>query len=347
MDTLITLQLRLRHIIIALGVVGVFLLAWQVQDILTTFGIAFVIAYLLNPLVDKLERRGAGRTLVITLLFCSGFLISGAILYWLVPILTAEAASLARNLPRYAEIAFNLLQHHLTTLGVDLSLEDVRRMAIEKAASLSSYSATFIGSVATSVGAIGVWTLNLLLIPILVFYFLRDFNSIMEKSLRFVQNKYQWDGGKYFESFNTILSRYFRGQIIVSMILMAAYSVVLLIVGVKPAFLLGIIAGALSVVPYLGLAVGLGVSLLLAFLQFEGLFHLLAVLIGFSVVQVIETNVITPRIIGESLGLHPAMVIFALMAGGALMGIGGMILALPVAAFLRVLWMEWASSVPE
>lgn len=345
MDTLITLQLRLRHIIIALGVVGVFLLAWQVQDILTTFGIAFVIAYLLNPLVDKLEHRGLGRTLVISLLFGIGGIACGIILYWVVPILTVEAASLARNLPRYAEITFNLLQHHLITLGVDLSLDDIRRMAIEKAASLSSFSATVLGSVATSVGTVGVWTLNLLLIPILVFYFLRDFNAIMEKSLDFLQKKYQWDAGKYFVSFNTILSRYFRGQLIVSMILMAAYSVVLLIVGVKPALLLGIIAGALSVVPYLGLAVGLGVSLLLAFLQFEGLFHLLAVLIGFSVVQIIETNVITPRIIGESLGLHPAMVIFALMAGGALMGIGGMILALPVAAFLRVLWMEWVNAL--
>lgn len=347
MDTTITLQLRLRHILIALGVVGVLLLAREVQDILTTFGIAFVVAYLLNPLVDKLERGGVGRTVVISLLFGSGVLLSAAVLYWLVPILTAEAALLARNLPRYAETAFNLFQHHLTTLGVDLSLADVRRIAIEKAASLSHFSATVLGSVATSVGSVGVWTLNLLLIPILVFYFLRDFNTIMDKSLRFVEKKYQWDAGKYFASFNRILSRYFRGQLIVSMILMGAYSLVLLIVGVKPAVLLGMVAGALSVVPYLGLAVGLGVSLLLAFLQFEGIFPLIAVLVGFSVVQIIESNVITPRIIGESLGLHPAMVIFALMAGGTLMGIGGMILALPIAAFLRVLWMEWAYSTDD
>jgi len=140
--------------------------------------------------------------------------------------------------------------------------------------------------------------------------------------------------------FDKILSVYFRGQIIVAGLLAILYTSVLLIIGVKPAILIGLISGVLSIVPYLGFIIGFGASLIIAIVQFQDFLHPLLVVGGFAIVQMIEGNFITPKIIGESLGLHPTAVIFALLAGGTLFGIGGMILALPVAAFIKILAKE-------
>lgn len=137
--------------------------------------------------------------------------------------------------------------------------------------------------------------------------------------------------------FDKILSDYFRGMVIVAGCLTVLYTSVLLISGVKPAILIGLISGVLSIVPYLGFIIGFGVSFILAVVQFQDILHPFMVVAGFTIAQAIEGNIITPKVVGGSLGLHPTAVIFALLAGGTLFGIGGMIIALPIAAFAKIL----------
>jgi len=118
------------------------------------------------------------------------------------------------------------------------------------------------------------------------------------------------------------------------------YTTVLLVAGVKPAILIGLVSGLLSIVPYLGFIIGFGTSLVLSIVQYQDILHPMLVVGGFLIVQLLEGNLITPKIVGESLGLHPTAVIFALLAGGSLFGIGGMIIALPIAAFIKILLAE-------
>jgi len=132
--------------------------------------------------------------------------------------------------------------------------------------------------------------------------------------------------------------------VIVAGILAVLYTAVLLISGVKPAILIGLVSGVLSIVPYLGFIIGFGTSLILAAVQYQDILHPLMVVAGFAIVQVLEGNLITPKIVGESLGLHPTAVIFALLAGGTLFGIGGMIIALPVAAFVKIIAVKQLNS---
>jgi predicted PurR-regulated permease PerM len=117
------------------------------------------------------------------------------------------------------------------------------------------------------------------------------------------------------------------------------YTLVLLITGVKPALIVGLSAGLLSIVPYLGFVYGFGLSTILAYIQYSDIWHPAGIIIGFTVVQIIESNFITPKIVGDKLGLHPIVVIFALLVGGSLLGIAGMIFSLPVAAALKV-WLN-------
>jgi predicted PurR-regulated permease PerM len=176
-----------------------------------------------------------------------------------------------------------------------------------------------------------------MIIPILVFYFLKDFDLIKDKFFKIANKNFgNLNIENSFYEFNEIISRYFRGQLLVVTFLGISYSALLIIVGVDGGLLIGVISGILSFIPYFGFLFGFVSSIVMSYLQFGDFFHPLYIIIGFTVIQFIESNIVTPKFVGESLGLHPTAVIFALMVGGYLLGLGGMIFSLPVAAFLKV-----------
>jgi predicted PurR-regulated permease PerM len=243
--------------------------------------------------------------------------------------------------PKVVASLTDTAQHMAERLNIDITLDSLKNQLAPKAGEIAKQTLNavegLLASATTAVGSI----INLAIVPILIFYFLKDFDRLNNKLYEIIGRKE--DGEKlkrYLTEFDTILSVYFRGQVIVAAILAVLYTAVLLIVGVKPAVLIGLVSGVLSIVPYLGFIIGFGSSLILAIVQFQDILHPLMVVAGFAIVQMIEGNFITPKIVGESLGLHPTAVIFALLAGGSLFGIGGMIIALPIAAFIKILIKE-------
>ncbi|WP_303851696.1 AI-2E family transporter [Seleniivibrio woodruffii] len=341
--SIIKLEINYKNLLIAALGVGVIVLLFKLQTIITVFAISFFIAYMFDPVVDIFEARRIPRYLTILVMMAIAAALISLFLAWLIPVAASELQYLANNSQNYIDSAFGFLQHSAALLNIQLDVEAVKLHIASRSTDYIREIFSSMSSIMSSFTKVTGVLLNIALIPILVFYFLKDFDKILARALEFLNNKFKMDFKGYYSEFDEILSKYFRGQIIVAMILGVLYTIVLLIAGVKPAVILGAVSGILSIVPYLGFIVGFSTSVILAALQYADMLHPLLVIIGFSVVQFLEGNFITPKIIGGSLGLHPTAVIFALMAGGSLFGIGGMIIALPVAAFIRVLITERSS----
>ncbi len=341
--SIIKLEINYKNLLIAALAVGVIILLFRLQTIITVFAVSFFIAYMFDPVVDIFEARRIPRYLTILVMMALAAALIALFLAWLIPVAASELQYLANNSQNYIDSAFGFIQHSAATLNIQLDVEAVKQHLAARSTDYIREIFSSMSSIMSSFTKVTGVVLNIALIPILVFYFLKDFDKILARALEFLNNRFKMDFKGYYTEFDSILSKYFRGQIIVALILGMLYTLVLLIAGVKPAVIVGAVSGILSIVPYLGFIVGFSTSVILSALQYGDMLHPLLVIIGFSVVQFLEGNFITPKIIGGSLGLHPTAVIFALMAGGSLFGIGGMIIALPVAAFIRVLITERSS----
>jgi len=334
------LDIDYKNIIIIAVCTFALILIYKVQAIISVFAVSFFIAYLLDPLIDRMERAKIPRVLGILILIIFLTIAITLFLLAVLPLLYTEMQYLTKTLPKTITSIANMAESLAEKAGFDTSLANLKDQLAPKAGEIAkqvlSAAGDVISSATTALGAI----INIAIIPILVFYFLKDFDRLTNRLFEILEKKWDTDYKKYIMEFDKILSVYFRGQIIVAGLLAILYTSVLLIVGVKPAILIGLMSGILSIVPYLGFIIGFGASLILAIVQFQDFLHPLLIIGGFSIVQMVEGNFITPKIVGESLGLHPTAVIFALLAGGTLFGIGGMILALPVAAFIKILAKE-------
>lgn len=337
---IIKLDINAKNLIIAAVVVGIIALMLKLQSIISIFAVSFFIAYLFDPIIDWFEARRIPRWASILGIMALGITLFVLLMLWLIPVVTSEVQYLANNSPKYVASAVGFLQESAAKMHIQLDMDSIKQHLAMKAAESFNTIFSSLSGVISSVSSVIGTIIQLSIIPILVFYFLRDFDRLNEKLFAIIDKKYGSEYRGYFQQFDKILSEYFRGQIIVASILAILYTTVLVIIGIKPAVIVGLVAGILSVVPYLGFIIGFTSSIILAALQFSDFIHPLFVVIGFAIVQSIEGNFLTPKIIGESLGLHPTAVIFALLAGGSLFGIAGMIIALPVAAFIRIITKE-------
>lgn len=319
---------------------AVIFLLYKIQDIVTVFAVSFFVAYLLDPVIDRMEAAKIPRVIGILILIVFLVLLITVFIISILPLLYSETMYLINTMPKTISSLVDMAQQTANTLHIDISLAGIKAQLAPKAGTLAKEAVqAAIGLLSSATNMAGV-VINLAIIPILIFYFLKDFDCLSEKLFNIINKKTDKDYRRYFENFDKILSAYFRGQIMVAFILGVLYTAVLLIAGVKPAILIGLISGVLSIVPYLGFIIGFGTSMILSIVQYQDVLHPLIIVCGFAVVQMLEGNLITPKIVGGSLGLHPTAVIFALLAGGSLFGIGGMIIALPVAAFIKVLASE-------
>lgn len=326
-------------LIIGFSLLALFLM-YRIQGIISVFAISFFAAYLLDPVIDRMEAAKIPRTAGILILIAVMTLMLAVLLISLFPLLYSEAQYLIDAAPKVINSLADIAQQTADRLRIDISLENIRNQLAPKAGAIAQEALGAVaGILSSATGAISA-VINFAIIPILVFYFLKDFDRMNTKLFEVMDRKSAGDFKRYFIDFDRILSVYFRGQIIVAAILGVLYTIVLLAAGVKPAILIGLLSGVLSIVPYLGFTLGFAVSLVLAVVQYQDILHPVLVVAGFTIVQVLEGNFITPKIVGGSLGLHPTAVIFALLAGGSLFGLGGMIIALPVAAFIKILIAE-------
>lgn len=316
-------------------------LLYLLAPILTPFMVAAILAYMGDPLVDRFDARGFSRTTGVTVVFAVIVLVLLIATLVVLPRLEQQLTRLVLALPGYVEVLHGRLNTLLIAqLGVSadlLELDNLKAMAMERWSSMSKVAGTVAQSVFSSGMTIVAWVMNLLLIPVVAFYMLRDWDIIVGRLHELIPRRWAPEVARLARSSDEVLGAFLRGQLLVMLSLGLIYSVGLGLVGLEFALLIGMAAGVLSFVPYLGAIGGLLMAGLAAYLQFNDWPHFLAVLAVFGVGQLLEGMVLTPKLVGDRIGLHPVAVIFAVMAGGQLFGFFGVLLALPVAAVIMVL----------
>jgi len=333
----------LRRLQWAAAALGVLTLMWLLAPILTPFVVAALLGWLGDPLVDRLERRGLSRALAVTLVFASMVLVLVLALVLLVPMIERQIVTLAQSLPTLQAWAFEVAIPWVETrTGISLgSWTDPQRLVLllrEHWQQAGGMASSFFGYVSRSGFTLIAWALNLVLVPFLTFYFLRDWDKLVARVGLLVPRDYVATATRLAQESSDVLGAFMRGQFLVMLAQGAFYAVFMSVVGLRLGLLIGMIAGLISFVPYLGATVGLLLGVVAAFLQPDGGLTLaLLVVAVFTAGQLLESYVLTPRIVGDRIGLHPVAIIFAIMAGGQLFGFLGMLVALPVAAVANVL----------
>lgn len=312
--------------------------------VLMPFIVAAILAYVLNPWVDKLcawrfRRYSLPRSLAATLLIV---LLITAILMMLliiVPILQKEIPLFQDQIPRFLDKLNRIITPMLKELGITVSLDSagIKTMLTKQLAT----SGDVIGKAVLSsirVGGTAVLGMlaNLLLIPIVLFYLLIDWHSLIKRLANFIPRRWLQPTTAAVTEVDDILAQYLRGQILVMITLATYYSVALSIARFELALPVGIITGFLVFIPYLGYGLGLVLALMGAALQFDSFSGIFWVAFVYGIGQLLESFFLTPRLVGERIGLHPLTVIFALMAFGQLFGFIGVLVALPASAIVSV-----------
>jgi predicted PurR-regulated permease PerM len=330
-----------RRVVIGGVVLAIVLLLLRVLDAaLTPLAAAFVIAYLLDPLIDRFEARRVGRSVAIFVLLAVCGALVGVTLLVVIPKLSREIAGLAERMPGYLERLTTVVIPQIEArVGVELphTIEDV--IARVRAGEIPLPLDALRAALARALGAVfGTLTslVGLLVIPILAYYLLVEFDTIVARMALWVPPRQRGYVVEKARTADRLISGFLRGQLLVAASLGVLYAVGFTVIGVDLAIGVGLLAGALALVPYLGNVVAVGTASALVILEFGIDWHLGAVIGWYVVVQLLEGFVLTPRIVGQSVGLHPAVVIVALLIGGDLFGFLGLLVAVPGAAVVKV-----------
>jgi predicted PurR-regulated permease PerM len=333
-----TVARQYRFWLIGLGLTLVAL--YLLRGVLLPFVAGLAIAYFLDPFCDRLERWGVGRTLATTIVMIGFGIVLIAVLLLLVPLIQAQIARLIGSLPgMIADVQARILPL-LERVGGYLSLEQVANLK----SALTGRAGDVISWIATAFGTLlsgGLALVNILslifITPVVAFYMLRDWDRLVARIDGWLPRQHAAVIREQARLIDRTLAGYARGQATVCLVLGTFYAVGLSLVGLEFGLVVGLLAGILSFVPYVGTIVGFVTSMGLALIQFSDPIWIGVVFAVFLVGQVIEGNVLTPLLVGDRIGLHPVWVIFALLAGGALFGFVGVLLGLPVAAVIGVL----------
>jgi len=315
----------------------VFLLA----PVLTPFVAAALLAYLGDPTADWLEQHGVGRTWAVVIVFALLALILTLVLIIVIPQLAEQIASLARQLPDLLVWADTQIRPLLAYLpGAEEGIAspgDLTAVLMEHLQQAGNIAGKIIGSLTRSSATVVGWLINLFLIPVVTFYLLRDWDVLMRNIQEMLPRHIEPTVVQLGRESDEVLGAFVRGQLTVMFALAVIYVAGLWLVGVDLALLIGMVAGLISFVPYLGTLVGVGAGVIAAMFQFSDTTHVVLVLLVFGVGQMLEGMVLTPLLVGDRIGLHPVAVIFAILAGGQLFGFVGILLALPAASVIMVL----------
>ncbi|WIT10554.1 AI-2E family transporter [Paucibacter sediminis] len=305
------------------------------QPVLAPFIAAAVLAYALTPAVELLVRRRVPRLLAVLLVEVVAVLLVLALLLLIVPILSKELPLLREQIPVLA----NALNAHvlpwLQQHGINAALDtaSIKSFVLKYLdANLEDWLATALSSARIGGSFLLAIVGNAVLLPVVLFYLLHDWPELMRRAWSMVPPRMRERVGGFLGECDQMLGQYLRGQLLVMLILAAYYSVALALAGFELALPVGVFTGLAVFIPYLGFGLGLLLALLAGVLQFASLYGLLAVALIFGLGQLIEGFALTPRLVGERIGLSPLMVIFALLAFGHLFGFLGVLIALPVSA---------------
>jgi predicted PurR-regulated permease PerM len=317
-------------------------LLYLLAPVLTPFVVAALLAYMGDPLADRLEAWRLNRTLAVVVVFIVLSLAALLLLAVLLPMVEKQIGLLVAKLPAYIARLRELLLPVLDQLTDHQGKQVLDWDALTR--NLGGYlkgAGSAAGKVFTTLSKSGLvvagWLVNLVLIPVVAFYLLRDWDRLMQCLRELLPRQLEPTVTELARESDEVLGAFFRGQLLVMLGLGTIYALGLWIVGLDLALLVGLIAGLVSFVPYLGFIVGILLAGVLALIQFHDMAHLLGVVGVFAVGQAVEGMLLTPLLVGERIGLHPVAVIFAVLAGGQLFGFFGVLLALPVAAVIAVI----------
>ncbi len=316
-------------------------LVYLLAPVLTPFAVAALLAYLGDPLVDRLQGRYVSRTLAVVIVFCIMTLSLVAAVLLLVPMIESQIGRFVERLPVYVawsqEVVLPWIEARSGFALADFDPSRIVELVKSYWQEAGGFAAALVGGLSRSGLAVLLWLTNLLLIPVVTFYLLRDWDELVLRVRNLLPRSIEPVVSRLARQSDTVLSAFLRGQLLVMLSLGAIYSIGLSLVGIELALLIGMLAGIVSFIPYLGAIVGVGVGVIAALVQFGDWWHVALVLAVFGAGQAIESFLLTPWLVGDRIGLHPVAVIFSIMAGGHLFGFLGVLLALPVAAVVMVL----------
>ena len=323
---------------IAIAAVALLLL-WLLGPVLTPFVVAAVLSYVLHPLVEILAARRWPRLLAVVLVEGAALLLALAVLLLIVPVLAKELPLLKAQLPPLLDRLGQALQPLLQRFGVTVAL-DIGSLKAGLARLLDANMDDWLGTALASARIGGSLLLsvlgNLILIPVALFYLLMDWPQLARQVQGLVPPRLGPSVGGFLAECDVVLGQYLRGQLLVMAVLAVYYTGALALVGFDLALPIGVFTGLAVAIPYVGFGLGLVLALLAALLQFGSVGGVAAVAAVYGVGQLLESFVLTPRLVGERIGLGPLAVIFALLAFGQLFGFVGVLIALPVSAVVLV-----------
>jgi len=347
----------LRWLCIALGSVGVVYVIYLSQATLILLGISFVVAYLLDPGIDRLERLGLSRTLAIGLLTAVVLVSIGVLFLVIIPQLQLQVRHVAGRAPHWGQWLYD----HLTPLleaaapplyryfGIALDIDSLKTYAgylwdwvMAHLPGITQGILSIFQTMFTGLANFIVGVLNILLVPVMVFYLLRDFDILRARFYALLPPYWCPIVADWLGEIDHALGGFLRGQFTIALCLATIYAVGLALIGVPLGALLGIISGLANLVPYMSIVAGLVPTLVLFLLSdgpsMGGILGIISLYIGG---QLLEGVYLSPRIMGRETGLHPVVVMVAILVGGTLFGLLGIIVAVPVTAVLQVVLRRW------
>lgn len=315
---------------------------WLLGSILTPFVVAAGLAYIGDPFVDRLEARRFPRTLAVLTVFAILSLAIAALVLLLVPLLEQQIRTLIENLPQYLQwiqAQIRPLVEAVLPEGQTFDALSWREFVAQHLSAAGGFVSAAFERLFSSGTALLTLLMNLIMIPVIAFYMLRDWDHMVAWVRDQLPRRAVDTISDLARETDRVLGQFVRGQLLVMFVLGLIYVIGLYFVGVELAVLIGVGAGLISFVPYLGVFVGLFVSIIAVLVDPGGDLWLSLIGVGiiFGIGQIMETMVLQPLVLGDRIGLHPVTVIFAVLAGGNLFGFVGVLLALPAAAAIAVL----------
>lgn len=303
--------------------------------IITPFLIALIMAYLLDPLVDYLEEKGINRTWGILFIYFTLIIGIAAAIFYGLPRIIVELNKFIETIPLYAA----QIQEYITGFQRDYSRvsipDSIREITDETIKNIEDRLISIVKSTVQGLVFFLSKIFDIILAPILAFYLLKDFDNIKNWLLQLIPAGYRKDIVILGQQMDKVLKSFFRGHLIVAFIVGLFTTIGLSLIGMEFALVLGLVAGVFNIIPYFGPLFGIVPAVAFALLQSKKM--AVYVLVIMTLIQQIEGNIISPKILGKSVGLNPLMIILVLLAGGHLFGIVGMIFAVPVTGILKVL----------
>jgi len=313
-------------------VVAVF---WLLGSALTPFLIGAGLAYVCDPIVDRLERLRLSRTSGVLVVFAVVVVVWTLLMLLLLPQLHKQINTLIQNLPSYVDWIQRTTAPYLGGRGLDI--ESVKTLIAENWGTAGGFASSVAKKAFSSSTALMALAMNVLLIPVIMFYLLRDWDHMVAWIRSQLPRRHVGTITELAQETDRVLGQFIRGQLLVMAVLGSIYIVGLWLAGLELALVIGLGAGIVSFVPYVGVIFGLAVSSIAMLVQTGDPFQLIWVFIVFGIGQTLEQVILQPLLLGDAIGLHPVWVIFAVLAGGQLLGFVGVLIALPVAAAVAVI----------